>query len=469
LTLLTGAISETVNKIAPLLVLYLGQATLPVTSFGSVQFAVSYIDIFLPFIAFGYGAYASIAIANPAGSALSPGRIMSTVTLLKLLHAVVIVAIALAVMMLPRYDAYRGLILSLGYLFVSSIIETDYVHSGTQSLAIRNIFSVISKLLCLGGVLILVRGPADYMYYGILSMLPNLLVALLSLRFSIKKIGWERPRTADLKPVFLGALPFGITNMLAFTLERFDVFFVEAFGGSAAVGLYVGPLRIVQSIATITAMVTSIFFSELVRIDDERRFSKHIEFSALLSMILLMPIAVGAFFVGGDLLATLFAATFANHSVMPGYVMALLSIGILATVGINTFGMQVLWLRNAMTRMNKIYAIGLISGCLLATWLGGLWGSIGVAAALAASKLTVATGCYLAARPFIPSFSWGFLARIALAAGAMAAVLFILGPDHLVWTKIMIGAVTYVCMAVLLFWRVIRDLLINGAPTKIAD
>ena len=400
---------------------------LPLASFGSVQFAVSYVDIFLPLIAFGYSAYASISIGNPSTSLLSPGRVVSTVTLLKLIHALFVFTAACAVMMLPRYDSYRGLILSLSYLFLSTVIETDYVHTGTQTLAIRNVFSVVSKIFCLAGVLILVRGPADYMYYGILSMLPNFLVSLLSLRFSLKKIPWERPQLADLGPVFKLAVPFGITNLLAFTLERFDVFFVEAFGGSFAVGLYVGPLRIVQSIATITAMVTSIFFSELVRIDDEPRFSKHVEFSALTTMVILAPIAVGAWFVGGDLLATLFTATFEGKSEMPGYVLAILALGILATVGINTFGMQVLWLRKSMHKMNKIYVVGLASGCFLAAWLGRYFGSIGVAAALTTGKLFVAGGCYIAARPFIPSFSWRFLSRIAIATMAMAGALLVLG------------------------------------------
>ena len=66
MTLLAGAIGEIVNKIAPFVVLYIGQTALGVTRFGMVQFAISFIDLLLPFIGYGYGAFGSIAVGRPA-------------------------------------------------------------------------------------------------------------------------------------------------------------------------------------------------------------------------------------------------------------------------------------------------------------------------------------------------------------------------------------------------------------------
>ena len=432
------------------------------SGFGSVQFALSFIDLFLPFIAFGYGGFGSIAIGRPESSPIPINKVAPTIAVLKLAQSLVALTIAALFLLLPRYVEYRTLVGALSFLFLSSALDTEYVHSGTQTLTVRNIFSMVSKGICLVGVILLVKHPEDSLRYGILTALPNALVVFLSLFFSVRKLPWQKPSMADLRTVFLQATPFGITTILCLLVERFDVFFVEAIGGSTAVGLYAGPLRVVQSIATAATMVSAIYFSELVRIKDPRSFSRHVEFSILTAALVLAPVAVGAWFVGDDLLATVFAATYSGRGPIPGYVLGILSCGVVATVGINAFGLQVLWLKHNLKPLNWIYFFGLLGGCSLATLLGWKFGVIGVAASVLIAKLGIAIGCYFFARPFLPEFSWAFALRISAACIAMGGVLAAIGPNYSVWTRIAAGAVTYGVATGLLFrheWpRVIKSL-----------
>lgn len=450
-----------VSKIAPLLVLYIGQAVLGVAGFGSVQFSISFIDIFLPFIGYGYGAFGSIAIGRPSSSPVPLQRVVPSIVLLRLAHAFVAFLIVGACLSYGRYAAYKTLMGALSFLFISSAFDTDHLHSGTQTLALRNIFNVVSKGLCLLGIFLLVRGPGDLVVYGILAVMPNALVALMSLFFSIRKIPWERPRAADLRLVFRLATPFAITTILGLVIERFDVFFVEGLGGSAAVGLYAGPLRIVQSIATATTMVSAVFFSELVRIEDPKSFSRHVELSLLTAALVLVPVAVGAWFLGEDLLAAVFTATYAGQGPVPGYVLSVLATGVWASIGINAFGLQVLWLKDQTKPLNIIYLLGLVLGCGLATLLGRLCGVVGVAASVAIVKFAIAGVCYVRARRYLPGFTWTFLYRIVTAALIMAGVLYTQKQISLatagflgnVWVRMTLGAFAYAIAAGFLYRR----------------
>ena len=77
-------------------------------------------------------------------------------------------------------------------------------------------------------------------------------------------------------------------------------------------------------------MVSAIFFSELVRIEDPKVFSRHVELSVFTAALVLVPVAVGAWFVGGDLLAAVFASTYRNQGPIPGYVLGILATGVVA-------------------------------------------------------------------------------------------------------------------------------------------
>ena len=461
MTLLAGAIGEIVNKIAPFVVLYIGQTALGVTRFGMVQFAISFIDLLLPFIGYGYGAFGSIAVGRPASLPIPLPRLIPSIVLLRLAHAAVACIVIGLCLTLPRYREYGPLILALSFLLLSSALDTDHVHSGTQTLAIRNAFNIVSKGLCLFGVIAFVHSPEDQLLYAILAVMPNALIALLSLFYSMRKIPWSMPKIGDFSLVFRLATPFAITTILALVIERFDVFFVEVIGGSAAVGLYAGPLRIVQSIASAAGMVSAIFFSELVRIEDPKVFSRHVELSVFTAALVLVPVAVGAWFVGGDLLAAVFASTYRNQGPIPGYVLGILATGVVASIGINAFGLQVLWLKGANSALNAIYLAGLIVGCILSGLLGKWSGVLGVAASVAIVKLCVAGACYLRAKRYLPSFSWLFILRIACASGVMGLTLFVLNEIGTtgfsewdsVWLRITIGAAVYLIASALLFRR----------------
>ena len=467
MTLLAGAIGEIVNKIAPFIVLYIGQTALGVTRFGMVQFAISFIDLLLPFIGYGYGAFGSIAVGRPASLPIPIPRLIPSIVLLRLAHAAVACIVIGLCLTLPRYREYGPLILALSFLLLSSALDTDHVHSGTQTLAIRNAFNVVSKCLCLFGVMAFVHGPADQLLYAILAVMPNALIALLSLFYSMRKIPWSMPRLTDFSAIFRLATPFAMTTILGLVIERYDVFFVEVIGGSVAVGLYAGPLRIVQSIATAAGMVSAIFFSELVRIEDPKVFSRHVELSVFTAALELVPVAVGAWFVGGDLLAAVFTSAYRDQGPIPGYVLGILATGVVASIGINAFGLQVLWLKGANSTLNALYLCGLIGGCIL-SGLSGYWGGvIGVAASVTIVKFCVAGACYIKARQYLPSFSWLFLQRIVGASGAMGITLFLLKKFGVtgffkwdsVWLRITMGAAVYTVAAALLFRRELPGLL----------
>jgi len=128
----------------------------------------------------------------------------------------------------------------------------------------------------------------------------------------------------------------------------------------------------------------------------------------------------------------------------------------LGTVGINSFGLQVLQLRGRLRELNWIYLAGVSIGCLTAAVLGPIQGMIGIATTVAGAKFLVAAGSYFVARPFIKSFTWAFFMRIAGACAVMALVLLAFGPNHSVWLRIAVGAAAYITIIIIMFRHLLR-------------
>jgi len=424
-TLLGGLTAEIVGKVVPLLVLRFAIARLGVERFGYAQFGYSLIDLTITLVVAGYAQTAAVELGRSHDNPSMIKSIVSEVTALKLINAVVgFGLIVLAFLLVPEYQKYAPVTLTLSWVLLTTALDMSYVHIGTRRMLSLSVLTIAVKLLSLTAVLVCVRTPDDLILFALLYFGANGLIGLGNFIINVRRFGWCRPTAIGLKQRFYGSAPFAFMVLLMMILERYDVFFIENLLGPTGAGLYLGTARIVQALANVAIAVSAVFFSEIVATESPESLTQHAYLGLWVLCALLMPVAAGAWLVGGDFIGLVLGPEF--HGLGP--VFAILVMALLAQAFVMVFGFQVLMVHRRAGTISAVLGASTVVGILLCILLRQSFGMNGVALANLGSRL-VAAGLFLGlAAKYLTRWPWREILSTAGPALGMAAALRLLEP-----------------------------------------
>ena len=147
---LAGGLSEIANKIFPLIIFNYAQRKLGLEMFGYSQFGIYLVDLFVPFVVWGYNNAISIKAGEAHKNKLDFSEIVSTSLVLRMANAV-IAAIVLTglVNFYPAYAHYKTIAYSLCFILFTSALDLSQVLVATQKIYMQSYFSIISKTISL--------------------------------------------------------------------------------------------------------------------------------------------------------------------------------------------------------------------------------------------------------------------------------------------------------------------------------
>lgn len=438
-TIVAAMMVEVANKIFPLIVIHFAQAQLGVAAFGFAQFGIHLVDFAIPFVVFGYHTAGSILIGTAKDASERIGAIIGWITGAKLINAVIAaIILQLCVHLIPEYHEFQTIITLLSFMLFTSAVDMYYVHVGTQRMLSLSVMSVIAKTISLVLILVFVRKPEDAILYAAISFGANAIVSLGTLWISAKRFPISPPSRRDLVQVFQMALPFGVTALLVMAAERFDMFVVEWKLGLVAAGLYAGALRVFRSLQPFVNMLSTVFFSEMVAVDNDESFYEHVRLSFWSSLAIAFPVGVGTWFVGGEILGLIVGPEYASLRT----VFAILAASLVADSFLYVFGHQTLILKRHASWFNAALIVGVLLGWGLGAPAAALYGLVGVAVIVLIAKAIPALIVTLLARRFLPRWPMAEFMRVFLPTCGMAAVLLAMPQAHFLW-KILAGGVSY--------------------------
>lgn len=460
-SLVTGIASEVANKIFPLLTLHFAAERLGVHSFGLSQFSQWLIDLAIFFVVFGYQNWSLIAWRNST----TEGRktIFPTVVILRLVHAVLAILILMSALGGDSsWNKYQGVVLQSAFVILTSALDSTWTFTALNLLPILSFISIAAKTLSLVAIFALVRTEQDAGVYTFSTMSANALIAILTFWIAIRRVGWTWPTFKQLGQAFRGSLPYAISFFLLIALERFDLSLVEHYMGTEGAGAYGGPLKIAQSILPVAAMVTTVFFAEILGVYETESFLRHLRAGIRVAILIVSPIIAGVWFVDQTVVKLVIGDAFIPYANL----LSIMTTSIMAQMFILAFGNQVLAIRGKMTWYNFALAIGIVVGIGFSIYVSTNGQLAFFAAASALGRWTTAIVIIVMAMQTLGNYrgiGWELI-RSTIPATAMAGVLYALNTPNF-FANVLVGAAVHCLLTTILFretaMRVVRKIAPN--------
>jgi len=393
-TMLAALASETVNKVAPLLTMHFAASRLGAAGFGVSQFALWLLEWGIILVAFGYPQAIPVALRR-AESPQEKKELAGALVLNRLVQAAcAILAVWVIVRSNPDYGVYWPAVASSLFILLLSAFDMSGVLIAVQRVGSYSMVMVGAKLASLVAVWMLIQSNSDASLYVLITNGANGLICVGSFLLAWHFMGLSMPSLTQMRKMFRLSLPFAISVFALVLVERFDLYLIERSMGPVGAGWYSGPMKLMQSIIPLIASVSTVFYSEMVGIHDADSMKKHLKFSLLSVMLFIMPLIVGTWFTGAEILKLIFGAGFENQ----GHTLSILVLNSLAHAVILMIGFQTLGLRHRMRPVYSALFLGLLAGVIFGPTLVENFGYAGAAAASVISRWLAAGIILLIAR-----------------------------------------------------------------------
>jgi O-antigen/teichoic acid export membrane protein len=274
---------------------------------GRVSFIDSFTYYFISIAEFGIVVYGMRAIARQRDDRIARGNLVAELLALHVVTsgiALLLYAIAVAFAWKHIQDI-RLLLFSVSYLLVN-FFACEWYFLGMEQFRYITLRSLATRLLGLGSIFILVKGPEDYyVYYGIivtaaiLNSLWNNYYLFKEVPVRFKGINWKQ-HIAYTKFTWLISLTYGITLLL-------DNVFLQLVSTAAAVGYYAFSMKIVRASTVLLTDSLLVFFPRivaLIREGNKAQLQAVVARNIQLMVFFAVPLSIGIFLLAEQLIVT---------------------------------------------------------------------------------------------------------------------------------------------------------------------
>lgn len=334
---------QVINLILPLatypyLIRVLGKELYGLVVFA--QAAVGYLRIVLEF-GFNISATKAVSIHRDKPSKLS--EVVSSVLILKTALFVLSMAVILLLpAFIPQAKEYRLLLVLSMWVCLYELIFPSWYFQGTEKMKFITWITLVSRLIALGLVFMLIRTPADYLLYPVVSGIGATVAGLISLYiiFGRHRITLIRVPLPVLKRYFTEAVPIFISNLSVQLYLSAGKILVGLFLGLSEVAYYDLGEKILNLFKMPLAIFTQAVFPQ-VSARHSFAFVKKaatLLFLATLAAIVLFQAGAGplvVLFAGADMLPAANVARILTLSLLPMILSNALGIQSLLALGFN--------------------------------------------------------------------------------------------------------------------------------------
>lgn len=361
LTLLMAFLGEIANKIVPLVNLHLVAQRLGVEAFGLSQYALWLLDWGIILATFGFQQVAPALLRNVTSSE-DQRKINGSVVLARLILATI--GILLLILGLQGYEQlspYKTAVYSSLFIIIASAVESTWILAAKQKLALLSLISIIAKLASVFAVYTFIHAPDDAVFFVIITSLVNSVIAISSFFVAIRLVGIALPNWQQVRNSFIAAAPFALAFILFWLVDRFDLYLVENYFGSAATGLYSAASKLVGSITPIVAAISAVFYSEMLAAFDQESTENLIKASLFWIISTLAPIVFLLCIFDEPVLRLVFGSAFVGGASL----LKTLGVGAFFFAIVFIFGFQLLAIKQQWRPLLIALSFGALAGGLL--------------------------------------------------------------------------------------------------------
>lgn len=378
--------------------------------------------------------------------AASVERIRGSVTRVRLLFGAVGVVAAFALaLVLPGSATVRMLVVLNGLAVLPVALNSAWAYKAVERTRAVGVSLVLVQIVSLAGVLLLVTGRGDILRVPMIQAAGELIAALFLMGMAGGR--WTAGSLQDGLQIVRGAGTIVVNRMLRAVIVVADLVLLGLMVDGAQVGLYSAAYRICFLLTAIAASAHVVFQPALLRAHSDSAVASRALTDALwMSWTIGAPLVTGGIVLAPDLLAFLFGEPYREGGTA-------LRILLFSTLLLYMHGtMQAAFLaRNMLALQTRIIGAAALLNVALNMMLIATIGIEGAATATAAAEalLLIATSVVLWKWHWRPDLrvlwkplvsvgamviclwlgphTWWLPARIALAGGAYAASLLLIG------------------------------------------
>jgi len=393
--------------------------------FGQYSAVMAYVAMFAIFTDWGMSPY---AVREMARDRTQVSWLLPNIVAIRVVLSLLITVVApLSALWLGKENTMvlGILIASAGLILYAVQGPLGSALMARERLDYTSTFALVSQLVFWGlGVLLLISGLG---FIGLLiASLAGVAVAALLSGWALFRMGVGRLILSVRRwpPLFLAALPFGVSGISNVFMQRFDTVLMSFVLTDAAVGWYNVPWTLINMVLLIAQSIAIAMYPSMVRshTGDPDSLSQVVWQALKYLTIVCLPIVVGGNVLADRIIIALYGEAFANSiPVLRVILWALPSLFLLELLG--RVG-STLHLERPGARVSVTNAVvTVILNLILVPTLGIL----GAALALVGGRVILLVQMWrLIGNDRLVGQRWGSLLRVVLAAGAMGAIVFFL-------------------------------------------
>lgn len=364
--------------------------------YGIISFALAFTAIFGVLTDLGLSQLTVREVARKKNLA---EKYFGNILIAKLVLAVAAFAIVVVVINLMGYPATTDKVVYI--IFLSVIIGAlNGLFSSTfqafERMEYQSISSVLSSVSMLVAALFAITHNFDVIGFAYIYLISNLLVLTFNLAVSVHIHFRPRPE-ADwifLEPVFMEALPFGLTALLGMVYTYEASIILSYFQGNEGVGWYNAAYRLVLMLLFVPSIVNVVIYPVMSRFfvssSDTLSFIYIRYFKYM--QILALPMGIGTTLLADRIILTVFGTGFTN---------SIIALRILIWTPVLTFlgaaSVNLLQSTNRQAVITKMSAICVVVNVLANLLLIPRFSYVGSSVATVITEVVLVSGIFLAA------------------------------------------------------------------------
>lgn len=306
-TFALSGIGEVINKITPFLIYALAMQRLGVSEFGQAQLAMSVFEVIIPWILLATHQVGMIEAGQQFSAGQTKSNVMLPLTVGRLgLGFLAMVGLLIFTWINPPTLSYQKMLPLLAPMFLLLANEAACVMIGAQKVRLFSIIQSSMRLLSLVAIVLLVHSPNDSFVFVAITLGCTGIIGFVTLLWSIRFDQWRWSGWSYFQSLWKRSFIFGLPLMVLAFQDRIDLFLAQRSLSEHLTGLYAAPMRLTQSFINIIGPLALVFFSEMLRNKDRESISQHARLAIRVLVMITMPLAVGGYFVGAELLTFVF-------------------------------------------------------------------------------------------------------------------------------------------------------------------
>lgn len=401
-----NAILNTIKQLCqilfPIITIPYVTRTLGANYYGRVSFSTSIINYFVLIASLGISSYAIREGALVRDDYGKFNKFANEIFSINVISMVVSYVFLIAVLFIPKFYAYKELILIQSTMIFFTTIGVDWINSVYEDYIYITARYIVFQIFSLIFLFIFVHGNQDYIKYACILVFSSVGANLLNVIYVRRYVSLKFTFSCNFKKHIIPILIlFG--NQLAITLYvNSDITMLGLLSDEKTVGIYTLSSKIYTVIKQVLNAVIIVSIPRLSYYLGNRKEDKFEELAEKIKFLLLVfmvPISVGLFSFSKDIMCIVGGKGYVN-----GYTsLMILSVAVVFSLLSSFFTNCILLTRREEKKILLMTASAAIVNIVLNIWMIPAMGANGAAVTTLISEMLVAFWSWMASRKYMNS------------------------------------------------------------------